>query len=429
MGSDLLVPVSQVIEIVLGGTPKRSEKAYWGGAIKWASAKDITGVSTRYIYDTEERITELGLEESNTKLLPKDTIVITARGTVGAMAMLGEDMAFNQSCYGLVSKNKIDPKYLYYALKSSLSKIASVSYGTVFDTITMKSFDSIEIPLPFLEEQKRIAHILGTFDDKIELNQRMNQTLEAIARAVFKSWFVDFDPVCAKMAGEPFPLPDEIMALFPDELVESELGMIPKGWEVGTIDKIAKVMIGGDWGKEEKTNDYNYKVRCLRGTDLELLRKYGYSSEIPIRWIKRSSYKKRSLDEFDVIVAASGVGPLGRPLWVNPWIWKNYDEPFTYSNFTKRIRAKTKALAIYLDRILNDMRVSEKIWEFSTGTSIPNLDIHSLVTNHLVLLPEDETVNFFAKQVMPYYKHLYSDENQVLSKMREEYSHKFFDEI
>ena len=252
MGDSPLVPVSKIADIVLGGTPKRSEEAYWGGSIKWASAKDITSVNTRYIYDTEERITETGLEESNTKLLPKDTIVITARGTVGAMAMLSEDMAFNQSCYGLISKDGIDSDYLFYALKASLSKISSVSYGTVFDTITMKSFDSIEIPVPSIEEQKRIAHILGTLDDKIELNQRMNETLEAIARAIFKSWFVDFDPVKAKMAGESYPLPDEIMALFPDELVESELGLIPKGWEVGKLEDLAeKVENGGTPKKSE----------------------------------------------------------------------------------------------------------------------------------------------------------------------------------
>ena len=244
MGSDNLVPISQVADIVLGGTPKRSEDAYWGGDIKWASAKDITSVKTRYIYNTEETITALGLEESNTKLLPKDTIVITARGTVGAMAMLSEPMTFNQTCYGLLAKEGVDSTHLFYALKAGLSKIKSVSYGTVFDTITMKSFDAITIPLPPLEEQKRIAHILGTLDDKIELNQRMNETLEDIARAVFKSWFVDFDPVRAKMAGEPYPLPDEVMALFPDELVDGELGLIPKGWEGKSLSEIADFMNG-----------------------------------------------------------------------------------------------------------------------------------------------------------------------------------------
>ena len=234
MGENM-VPISHITNIVLGGTPKRNNPGYWGGQIKWASAKDVVNTNTRYIFDTEETITALGLNESNTKLLPKDTIVITARGTVGSMAMLGEPMCFNQTCYGLTAKEGVDQTYLFFALKASIANIHSVSYGTVFNTITMKSFDSIEIPLPSIEEQQRIADILGTLDDKIELNRQMNHTLEAMARAIFKSWFVDFDPVYAKIEGREYPLPSDVMDLFPDELVESELGLIPKGWKVGEL--------------------------------------------------------------------------------------------------------------------------------------------------------------------------------------------------
>ncbi|MCB2141259.1 restriction endonuclease subunit S, partial [bacterium] len=138
-------------------------------------------------------------------LLPKDTIVITARGTVGAMAMLEKPMCFNQTCYGLTAKEGTDQTYLYFALKGAISNIHSVSYGTVFNTITM---------------------------------------LEAMARAIFKSWFVDFDPVYAKMEGREVPLPAEVMDLFPAELVESELGMIPKGWEITTIGNVYKFAYG-----------------------------------------------------------------------------------------------------------------------------------------------------------------------------------------
>ena len=92
--------------------------------------------------------------------------------------------------------------------------------------------ESLEIPLPPLPEQRRIAHILGTLDDKIELNRRMNQTLEAMARAIFQDWFVDFGPVRAKLEGREPYLPPELWALFPDRLADSELGEIPEGWEV-----------------------------------------------------------------------------------------------------------------------------------------------------------------------------------------------------
>ena len=233
------VPVSAVCDIRIGGTPRRAESSYWGGSVKWASAKDVASCTTRYLRATTDTITKKGLEASAAKLLGRDTIVITARGTVGALCMLAEPMSFNQTCYGLVARKEVVPDYLYYALKAVLSELHSLSYGTVFDTITTRSFDLLEIPLPCLEEQQAIACILGTLDDKIELNRRMNETLEGIAQAIFKSWFVDFDPVRTKAVGQQPPgLAPYIADLFPDELVDSELGEIPKGWEVGTLEDV-----------------------------------------------------------------------------------------------------------------------------------------------------------------------------------------------
>ncbi len=281
------VSVSDVAIPVLGGTPKRGIPSYWNGSIKWATAKDVANSKGRYLFSTAETITEEGLNNSAAKILPKGTVIITARGTVGAIAQLGENMAFNQTCYGLVPKdtNKIDQNYLYYALKASIQEMRAVSYGTVFDTITMKSFDEIQIPLPPLPEQKAIAHILGTLDDKIELNRRMNETLEEMAKAIFKSWFVDFDPVIdnALKAGNPIPdtlaekaarrraileklekedpnlpkFPPEVTRLFPDSFEDSPLGPVPRGWRVWKIGDLAHVtsgqrpsMVSENWSDE-----------------------------------------------------------------------------------------------------------------------------------------------------------------------------------
>jgi len=238
MGSEgwATVPVSNLCHIYLGGTPRRSEPSYWGGSIKWATAADVANCHTRYLEKVEQTITERGVAESAAKVLPKNTIVITARGTVGSLCMLPEPMAFNQTCYGLVAREGVIHSYLYYALKAAVSQINSLSYGTVFDTITMKSFDSLSVPVLPIEEQQAIACILGALDDKIELNRRMNQTLEAMARAIFKSWFVDFDPVRAKAAGrQPPGLVPHISELFPDSFVNSELGEIPRGWKVAKL--------------------------------------------------------------------------------------------------------------------------------------------------------------------------------------------------
>lgn len=111
--------------------------------------------------------------------------------------------------------------------------------------VTRRDLENIEAALPPLSEQRAIAHILGTLDDKIELNRRMNETLEEMARALFKSWFVDFDPVRAKMEGRDPGLPKHLADLFPDRLVDSELGPIPEGWEIGVLDDAIELLSGG----------------------------------------------------------------------------------------------------------------------------------------------------------------------------------------
>jgi len=116
------------------------------------------------------------------------------------------------------------------------SYIESFNAGGSRRAITKGHIESFEIALPPLAEQRAIAHILGTLDDKIELNQRMSETLEAMARALFKSWFVDFDPVRAKAEGRDPGLPRSVADLFPDRFEDSELGEIPAGWDVGSVD-------------------------------------------------------------------------------------------------------------------------------------------------------------------------------------------------
>jgi len=237
--------LSEIISIIGGGTPKRSNPRYWNGNIPWLSVKDFNN-SNRYVSSSEETITEEGLDNSSTKLLLPGQLIISARGTVGALAQLKKEMAFNQSCYGLNGKeNLVINDFLYYLVKHSLTNIQKITHGAVFDTITKNTFEHIKVKIPSIPVQRKIANILGSLDDKIELNRQMNQTLESMARAIFKSWFVDFDPVYAKIEGQNYPLPPEIMDLFPDELEESELGMIPKGWRVSTIGEEVQIVGGG----------------------------------------------------------------------------------------------------------------------------------------------------------------------------------------
>jgi len=249
---------ADAIDLISGGTPKTSVPEYWGGDIPWLSVTDFN-TSYRWVSSAEKSITKRGLVESATTMLNQRDIIISARGTVGVVAQLAKPMAFNQSCYGIRGKEGIaETDFIYYALRHAVSRMKQVAHGGVFDTITRGTFRIIDINLPPLPEQRAIAHILGTLDDKIELNRRQNETLEAMARALFKAWFVDFEPVRAKMEGrwrrgESLPgLPAHLYDLFPDRLVDSELGEIPEGWGVGTIGDLADVVGGSTPSTKER---------------------------------------------------------------------------------------------------------------------------------------------------------------------------------
>ncbi|NLB68076.1 MAG: restriction endonuclease subunit S [Lentisphaerae bacterium] len=233
--------LADVIKIISGGTPKTSIKEYWNGDIPWLSIADFN-TKYRWVSYADKSITERGLIESSTALLNEGDVIISARGTVGALAQLSVPMAFNQSCYGIREKPEITCiDYIYYCLHKTIAEMKQKAHGGVFSTITRNTFKIIEISLPPLAEQRAIAHILGTLDDKIELNRKQNETLEEMARALFKAWFIDFEPVRAKIEGrwkrgQSLPgLPTHLYDLFPSRLVESELGEIPEGWEVDRV--------------------------------------------------------------------------------------------------------------------------------------------------------------------------------------------------
>ncbi|MCW5941030.1 MAG: restriction endonuclease subunit S [Fimbriimonadaceae bacterium] len=143
----------------------------------------------------------------------------------------------------------LDLRYAYFLIKHI--GLNHLKDGTSNPTLSRDTFGAQALPLPPLDQQRCIAHILGTLDEKIELNRQMNETLEAMARALFKSWFVDFDPVRAKAEGRDPGLPKPLADLFPARLVDSELGEIPEGWEVGTLGELIDTIKGRSYKSEE----------------------------------------------------------------------------------------------------------------------------------------------------------------------------------
>ncbi|MDQ7827007.1 MAG: restriction endonuclease subunit S [Candidatus Eremiobacteraeota bacterium] len=182
-------------------------------------------------------------EFSKKHISEKGDIVFSRVGSYGIASYVNTD---NRFCLGqntVFILPNINRRFFYYSLiaPSTKKQIERLVVGSTQKTISLKSIGEIEFYIPNDNTQTRIASIFSSFDDKIELNRKMNETLEAIARALFKSWFVDFNPVRAKMEGrQPAGMDEETTALFPDSFEESELGEIPKGWRVGKLSEIGE---------------------------------------------------------------------------------------------------------------------------------------------------------------------------------------------
>ncbi len=178
-------------------------------------------------------------------------VILSRRCNPGETAVVPPDVEFalGQNLVLLrADGTKVYPPFLRWLVRGpewwdQIGKFLNV--GAVFDSLRCADVPNFELRIPPLPEQRAIAHILGTLDDKIELNRRMNETLEAMARALFKSWFVDFDPVRAKMERRDPGLPKPLADLFPDSFEDSELGEIPKGWRVGPILDAVRLLSGG----------------------------------------------------------------------------------------------------------------------------------------------------------------------------------------
>ena len=169
-------------------------------------------------------------------------VILGRKGAYRGVQYSREPFFVIDTAYYIVPKTELDMRWLYYAVKHY--KLGEVDDGSPIPSTTRAAVYMLDIDLPPLTEQRAIAHILGTLDDKIELNRQMSETLEAMAQALFKSWFVDFDPVRAKAEGRDPGLPKHLADLFPSRLVDSELGEVPEGWEVKPIGDLAEV-IGG----------------------------------------------------------------------------------------------------------------------------------------------------------------------------------------
>jgi len=236
-------------DVLVGSTRNGiyKKKEFHGSGVKIVNMGELFAntrlfsVPMKRVELTEKEKAKSCLQRSDL-LFARRSLVAEGAGKCSIVMEIDEPTTFESSIIrGRPDPKQVDSLFLYYLFNSphGIYLLGTILRHVAVAGITGSDLVQLKIPRPPLPEQRAIAHILGSLDDKIELNRRMNKTMEAMARAIFKSWFVDFDPVRAKAEGRDPGLPDEIAALFPDSFQDSDLGEIPKGWEIKPLDDIA----------------------------------------------------------------------------------------------------------------------------------------------------------------------------------------------
>ena len=272
--------------IFSGGTPSRKKSDFWGGTYNWFSSGETR---ERFIKDTEEKITISGIEKSSTKLAQTNDVLMASAGqgfTRGQVSYSLIDTYINQSVISLTANQRfLDSKFLFYNLSNRYEELRKISDdNSIRGSITTKMLKGIKILLPSKKEQKNIVNILFSLDNKIENNNAIISNLEEQAQAIFKSWFVDFNP-------------------FQDgEFVDSELGKIPKGWEVLPLKEISEEIITGKTPSTKYLENYGDKIPFITIPDMHnnvyVIQTGRYLSEIGI-----DSQSKKTLPKNSVIVS------------------------------------------------------------------------------------------------------------------------------
>ncbi|WP_058569304.1 restriction endonuclease subunit S [Xylella fastidiosa] len=413
-----------------GGTPIKSNPEYWDGNIPWISASSM---KSGRLSKSDRMLTSQGLERGS-RLARKGEVLMLVRGSelhkripVGVAT---RDVAFNQDVKALCAKDGIVSSFLYYWLTGNeamlLTKVEHTGIGAgKLDTDVLKN---LPVYLPPIEEQHAIAKILGTLDDKIELNRRTNETLQAMARALFKAWCVDFEPVRAKLEGrwqrgESLPgLPAHLYDLFPARLIESEWGEIPEGWEYVSFGSLLESTIGGDWGKEFPEGDHSEAVSIIRGTDFPDVSSGGVG-KAPIRYTTAKKLASRQLQAGDIVVEISGgspIQPTGRSIFIMEATLERFSNAVVCASFCRRFRPKSTELGVLIFMHLQHIYASGSTWEYQhQSTGIANFQTTYFLDVEMVAIPSAQLLGRFASKTQALLEKISSNENVELVKLRD----------
>ncbi|EMM7670252.1 restriction endonuclease subunit S [Citrobacter freundii] len=385
---------------------------------------------------------------AKSKVYPNDIIMnkIANAGSSYLMPDLKTPVSLAMNLFLLrIDDTKANPIYIYIYLKINEAYVKSFANGSVTKTITKDAVKNLEIELPNRAIQDQVVAQFTCINDKIILNRQINQTLEQMSQTLFKSWFVDFDPVIdnALDAGNPIPetlqsraelrqkvrnsadfkpLPADIRALFPAEFEETELGLIPKGWKFSNVDSLLKKTIGGDWGSDSEDEKHTTQATIVRGTDIpELIS--GKLSSAPYRWVEPKKLEKRRINVGDIIIEVSGGSPTqstGRSIFMTEQIIDRLGGVVEPASFCRKFEPLSVELGLIISLHLSKIYNDGKMWEYQNqSTGIANFQTKYFLEAEQIVIPSAQVINAFYRIVMPWIDKSHNNEQIILGNLRD----------
>ena len=368
-------------KIVGGATPSTKKfENYEGGTIPWITPKDLSGFLERYIAQGERNITEAGLRSCSAQLLPKHSVLFSSRAPIGYIAIAACEVCTNQGFKSIIPNNDVDYMFLYYLLKFKKGEIENMGSGTTFKEVSAGAMKNIQVRVPAEKSvQIKIAKILSSLDDKIELNNRINDNLEQQAAAIFRSWFVN----CVPFGG-----------IAPDE------------WKNVTLEDITAMVSRGITPKyADDTSQIIINQKCIRNhmIDLSLARNHR-PKVINDKWLRFG----------DLLINSTGDGTLGRaaPIWFQP-------HNLTVDSHVTIVRPATENLIFYIGLWgTQHEKEIESLHTGSTGqTELPRDRVKAME----LVLPDSKTLAHFNSVMAPMASAIVTnlEENQRLAALRD----------
>ncbi len=415
-----IVKFQEILEITSSKRIFRAE--YVDSGVPFYRSKEIIEKSKGNNISTELFISQDKFNDLKDKFgvpIPGD-ILLTSVGTLGVpyLVQFGDNFYFkdgNLTWFRHFS-DKINNHFILCWLQSNEAKkqFDMITIGSTQKALTISSLKEIEIQLPPINIQQKITHLISTLDSKIELNQKMNKTLEEMAQTLFKSWFVDFDPVHAKMKAKEsdtdleqiakeLGISKDVLDLFPDEFEESELGMIPKGWEVVEFVDISSELRRGISPKYTEDEDVTViNQRCIRNGEVNLSLSRQHDSS-------KKNIDNRLIKAGDILVNSTGVGTLGRVAQI--------------AEITKRVIVDSHVTMVRADldkvssnflgvALISKQKTIEKLGEGSTGqTELSRVRLGELK----VVLPLKKFINVYDELTVSMRSNSQNNRNEIES--------------